>query len=249
MLLLELRRYFYAAFCLFFFFSSCKSDSFTSTSVYPETINKRNHALYLAKIRAQLPVKIACEGTSLTYGQNIPGPMPPINGASQTRALYQYPETLHQALINKGINANVINRGYPGDRTTEGILRWQDSTVADVCIIEYGTNDAFNFGGYASGKLTVEAFSDSLNKIVVRRLSQNAWVIITLPPSMNPADKAIDNYWQVINVIADKYGLPVFNVEKSVISNKHDYFDTVHLTALAYQKWGLNIASMLYTGY
>lgn len=249
MLLLELRRYYCAALCLFFLFSSCKSDSFTSTNVYPAIANTNNHALYLAKIKDQLAVKIACEGTSLTYGQNVPGPSPPINGASQTRAMYQYPEILRQTLLAKGINADVINRGFPGDRTTEGLIRWRDSTFADVCIIEYGTNDAFNFGGYPSGKLTVEAFSDSLNKIVLRRIEQKAWVIITLPPDVYPPDNAIENYRQAILGIADKYGLLVFDVEKSVISSKNDYFDGVHLKAAAYQKWGINIAPILYSGY
>jgi len=248
MTILKIKRKVIPLVCIYLLIFSCKNESIFGVSLYPRITNADNYALYLNKIRTHLPVKIACEGTSLTYGENVPGPLPPINGATQTRAIYQYPETLQTTLLSKGINANVINRGYPGDRTTDGLVRWQDSTIADVCIIEYGTNDVYNFADYASGNLTVNAFSDSLSKIVERRLNQKAWVIITSPPQLNPHDSSLDSYSQTIQIIAVKYGLPVFDVEKSVIEGKNDYFDRVHLTATAYKNWGITIARLLYTG-
>ena len=226
--------------------SSCYKNESVTAKAYRGTQNSNNYLAYLIKIEANQSVKIACEGTSLTYGQNVPGVLPPINGANQYRALYQYPSSLQIALQAVGINALVINRGFPGDRTTEGLIRWRDSTIADVCILEYGTNDAFNFAGYSSGSLTIPAFTDSLSKMVKRRLDQGAWVIITSPPDINPPDTALNSYKTVILKISKNFDLPVFDVEKSVITSSNDYFDGVHLTALAYQKWGVNIAPLLY---
>jgi lysophospholipase L1-like esterase len=225
-------------------FSSCKkSRPVVVTTIL--TLNEKNKAAYFTKVSAHGSVKIGCEGTSLTYGQNVPGVNPPINGASQQRALYQYPSSLQIALIAYGINANVINRGFPGDRTTEGISRWKDSTVADVVIIEYGTNDCFNFGGYSTGILSIPAFTDSLTEIVKRRLDQGAWVIINSPPDLNPVDTTINKYRTAIGKVATTFNLTVFDVQKSVIQSSADYFDGVHLTATAYQRWGNNIATIL----
>jgi lysophospholipase L1-like esterase len=173
---------------------SCNKNQPVSAKAYRGTQNSYNYLAYLTKIEANQSVKIACDGTSLTYGQNVPGVLPPINGASQYRALYQYPSSLQIALRAVGINALVINRGFPGDRTTESLIRWRDSTIADVCILEYGTNDAFNFAGYSSGQLTIPAFTDSLSKIVKRRLDQGTWVIITSPPDINPPDTVLNSY-------------------------------------------------------
>ena len=227
------------------FLFSCNKNYPVFAIAYSNTLNTKNYLAYVAKINARQPVKIACEGTSLTYGQNQPGVLPGINGAGQQRALYQYPSALQITLQSEGINANVINRSFPGDRTIEGLTRWRDSTVADVCILEYGTNDAFNFGGYPSGSLTIPAFTDSLSKIVKRRLEQGAWVIITSPPDLNPPNLILDNYKAAILAVAKNYDLRVFDVEKSVVTGSSDYFDGVHLTALAYQKWGIDIAPLL----
>jgi len=245
MFALFIRKSYASLYVFLIFLVSCNKNHPVFAIAYGETLNSKNYLAYLTKINAWQPVKIACEGTSLTYGQNQPGVLPGINGAGQQRALYQYPSTLQITLHSEGINANVINRGFPGDRTIEGLTRWRDSTVADVCIVEYGTNDAFNFGGYPSGPLTIPAFTDSLSKIVKRRLEQGAWVIIASPTDLNPPNPMFNNYKAAILAVAQNYDLRIFDVEKSVITGNSDYFDGVHLTALAYQKWGIDIAPLL----
>jgi lysophospholipase L1-like esterase len=218
-------------------FISCKKDGplFVTN---PASINGKNKTAFFAKILANEPVKIACEGTSLTYGENNPGVEPPINGAVQDRALYQYPSSLQAALKSYGINANIINRGFPGDRTADGIARWKDSTVADIVIVEYGTNDCFNYAGYSSGTLSVPAFTDSLSKIVQRRLDEGAWVVICSPPNLRSGGSELNAYKNAITNVANIFSLPVFDVQKSVIKGSADYSDQVHLTAAAYQRWG-----------
>lgn len=225
---------------------SCKFDN-PLFKTNPSSTNGENKAAYFIKVNSKLPVKIACEGTSLTYGQNDKGSGIPINGATQHRAIYQYPETLQIVLRYAGLNAAVINRGFPGDRTTEGLKRWQDSTVADVVIIEYGTNDCFNFGNYPSGPLPVNAFADSLSKIVKRRIDEGAWVIINLPTSLYPDRPSLDAYKNAIINVAANYSLPIFDVQKNVIASSSDYEGAVHLTADAYQKWGVKLAPFLKT--
>src|ERR1700694_1351826 len=78
--------------------SSCYKNDPVIGKAYRGTQNSNNYLAYLTKIEANQSVKIACEGTSLTYGQNEPGVLPPINGAGQSRALYQYPSSLQIAL-------------------------------------------------------------------------------------------------------------------------------------------------------
>jgi lysophospholipase L1-like esterase len=234
-------KFFYCLFIFALSIVSCKKALITET-IY---LNAQNKVAYFKKVASRLNVKIACEGTSLTYGQNVPGVAPPINGAGQTRALYQYPSSLQATLISNNIKAQVINRGFPGDRTVEGLTRWQDSTSANVAIIEYATNDAFNFGGYASGPLTIPVFTDRLSKIVERRIKQGAWVILTSPPAVEGAGNEMDAYKAAIMAISQKFDIPVFDVQTNVIESSADYFDGVHLTALAYQRWGIKIAPLL----
>jgi lysophospholipase L1-like esterase len=227
---------------LFFITVSCKKSTVIATVIStPE--NEQNKASFVAKLKSNELVKIACEGTSLTYGQNVPGPDNPINGAGQTRALYQYPETMALVLKKNNYNTCIVNRGFPGDRTTEGLSRWQDSTKADAVILEYGTNDAYNFGGYASGKLSVEQFTDNLDSLVKRRLDQGAYVIISSPPDVVPSDNTLLPYKAAILSVARLYDLPVFDIENDVIQNNNDYFDGVHLSDFAYEKWGALTAS------
>jgi lysophospholipase L1-like esterase len=206
--------------------------------------NAANYSAFAYKLAHNIPIKIACEGTSLTYGQNVPGVSPPINGASQTRALYQYPSTLQSALNGIQMRVNVINRGFPGDRTIEGLTRWKDSTLADVCILEYGTNDAFNFAGYADGTIDTAHFHLNLLKLVQRRLNEGSYVILVSPPQLNPVNPALNTYKTVIARVGTALNIKVFDVA-DFMTVPEDYFDGVHLTASGYRIWGENIANLI----
>lgn len=230
---------------LLFIATSCKKSTIVEATTVIPVENDQNKIALIAKLSSNGLVKIACEGTSLTYGQNVPGPVGPINGAGQTRALYQYPGTLAQVLKKNNYNVNVVNRGFPGDRTTEGLFRWKDSTKADIVILEYGTNDDYNFGGYSSGKLSIEEFTGNLDTLVKRRLDQGAYVIISSPPDLSPADNTLLPYKTAIANVAKLYHVPVFDIENDVIQNSDDYFDGVHLSCFAYEKWGAVAASYI----
>ena len=77
---------------------------------------------------------IVTEGDSLTYGMDVSSAGVPtqINGAPQTRSITPFPETLAEQL--RGC-ATVVNHGYPGDRSVDGLVRWQAPSHANVTIL------------------------------------------------------------------------------------------------------------------
>jgi lysophospholipase L1-like esterase len=222
----------------------CKKTNDPVTGVQ-NIANKQN---VIKKYRSGLSIKIACEGTSLTYGENIKGSdtvssAGGFNGAI-TRAKYQYPSSMLQALDNYQVTISV--RSFPGDRTTEAIERWKDSTSADVCIIEYGTNDAYNFSGYASGIIPVNTYKQQLKLLAQRRIDQGAWVILCIPPYLKSDNKQINPYRIAANSVAHELSLNAFDIEASIKQLPTPYSDEVHFNSTGYRKWGFDIAGLIY---
>ena len=231
--------------CIYLAFTACKKS--TELTEIAKNQNIANKKAVIAKLRAGSSIKIACEGTSLTYGEDIQGldTVAPSLPAGPTRAKYQYPASMLKGLNNPNISLSL--RGYPGDRTTEAIERWKDSTTADICIIEYGTNDAYNFVGYASGIVTVKVFKTQLKTLIERRIHQGAWVIICLPPSLENKSKIINAYRSTVVLVALEYSLNVFDVNESIRSIPAPYSDNVHLNSEGYQKWGIDLSKLVST--
>jgi len=73
---------------------------------------------------------IAAEGDSITYGQDTSatGGQPPINDGVLGRSISPFPETLAAQLGR----CAVVNRGYPGDRSVEGLVRWQNEAATEL---------------------------------------------------------------------------------------------------------------------
>ncbi|HEY2581194.1 MAG TPA: SGNH/GDSL hydrolase family protein [Mucilaginibacter sp.] len=222
---------------------SCKKDD-----PVLNTQNIANKKSIIAKSKSGLFIKIACEGTSLTYGEDIKGS----DTASSrigfpgaiTRAEYQYPSSMLQALNNHKVFLSV--RGFPGDRTTEAIERWKDSTSADICIIEYGTNDAYNYAAYASGIVPADTYKKQLELLVQRRIDQGAWVILCIPPYLENDDKQINPYRSAARSVAHELSLDVFDIEASIKQLRSPYSDEVHFNSNGYRKWGFDIATLIY---
>jgi len=211
--------------------------------------NSKNKVEYFKKTSNGAAVKIACEGTSITYGQNTTDatiiPAAPGYPSGFTRSEFQYPFVLRDHLKAVGIKANVISRSYPGDRTTEGLSRWKDSISADVTILEYATNDALNNGKYPDGIVSVAKFETQLSALIERRLGQGAWVIICTPPEVRRNPTALLSYTAVIRNLAAKYDLPVFEVQQNIQNIGNIYSDNVHLNAAANLEWGNKISALL----
>jgi lysophospholipase L1-like esterase len=216
-----------------------------TATVTQNVLNKQN---VRQKARSGAAIKIACEGTSLTYGEDIKGTdttgeQPGFTDAP-VRAKFQYPSSMVLALNSRQITLSL--RGYPGDRTTEAITRWQDSTSADICIIEYGTNDAYNFAGYPSGPVPVSIYKSQLELLAQRRVSQGAWVVLCLPPYLQSGDKAIEPYRNAAKAVAAELLLDVFDIEASISALPAPYSDPVHLNSTGYRKWGVDISATVY---
>ncbi|MDB4901258.1 MAG: hypothetical protein JWQ63_539 [Mucilaginibacter sp.] len=225
-------------------FIACKKTNDPIISAQNIT-NKQN---VIKKYRSGLFIKIACEGTSLTYGEDIKD-SDTISSAGGfagaiTRAKYQYPSSMLQALEN--YKATISVRSFPGDRTTEAIERWKDSTSADVCIIEYGTNDAYNFSGYASGIIPVNTYKRQLKFLAQRRIDQGAWVILCIPPYLKSYNKQINPYRLAASSVAHELSLNVFDIEASIKQLPVPYSDEVHFNSTGYRKWGFDIAVLIY---
>jgi len=216
-----------------------------AVTITQNVLNKQN---VIQKARSGALIKIACEGTSLTYGEDIKGTdttgeQPGFTNAP-TRAKFQYPSSMALALNSPKIILSL--RGYPGDRTTEAIARWQDSTSADICIIEYGTNDAYNFAGYPSGPVPVGTYKSQLELLAERRVSQGAWVILCLPPYLQSGDSAIVPYRNAAKSVAGELLLDVFDIEASISALTSPYSDPVHFNSAGYRKWGVDIAGTVF---
>ncbi|TWI94225.1 lysophospholipase L1-like esterase [Mucilaginibacter frigoritolerans] len=234
-------------------FPSCRKVNFANISSPPPApplppSEENNKNIVIQKIKSSKNIKIACEGTSLTYGQDINGTdtVPSSLPNGPTRAIDQYP-----AIMLKTLSASFITlslRGYPGDRTTEGLVRWKDSTQTDICIIEYGSNDAYNFAGYASGTVDTATYKSQLTQLVQRRINQGAWVILCLSPYLENGDQKISSYRSVADSVATKFNLDTFDVELSVkglAPGIIPYSDNVHFNSLGYTNWGTLIANVI----
>ncbi len=126
--------------------------------------------------------RVAFEGDSLIYGQDETqtGRRPPINGAAQGRSASPTPEHFDELL---GYRLQVENRGFPGDRTIDGLRRWRAAKKAALVVIMYWTNDAMNFAGHPDGAIGLERYARALQELVLRRQKEGAAVVLMTPPA------------------------------------------------------------------
>jgi lysophospholipase L1-like esterase len=178
---------------------------------------------------------IVAEGDSLTYGMDISpaGVATQINGAPQTRSVAPFPETLAQQL--KGC-AGVVNHGYPGDRSVDGLVRWQTPAHANLALLMYGSNDALNNGRAATGVVSLDTFRSVLALLIHRRQAEGSQVILLSPPPIGNEhqQRLIAPFRAVVRKMATDLGL-VFVDTESLLKNVSPVFtdDKVHLSAAA----------------
>lgn len=150
-------------------------------------------AALLAIALTSTPVIVA-QGDSLTYGQDTRSPAgkEPINGATQRRAKTTYPDRLNQDLPRGSL---VVNLGFPGDRASDGLARWR-TRPANVVILMYGSNDAFNFGHRPGGAATVGAFESMISSMVTKWRRTGARILIVAAPPLPGwwQDRKLDPY-------------------------------------------------------
>jgi lysophospholipase L1-like esterase len=178
---------------------------------------------------------IVAEGDSLTYGMDVsPAGVPTqINGAPQTRSVAPFPETLAQQL--RGC-ANVVNHGFPGDRSVDGLVRWQAPSHANLAILMYGSNDALNYGRAPTGIVSTDTFRSVLGVLIRRRQAEKSQVILLSPPPIGGEheERLIAPFRAAVRKVAADLGLPFIDTE-DVLRNVSPVWteDKVHLSTAA----------------
>ena len=210
------------------------------------------YSIPLTPTRIVLPAAavISAEGDSLTYGQDTASAerSPGINGAPQTRSVTPYPETLAQLL-----GVRVINRGFPGDQTVQGLKRWDDVVRPDLAILMYGTNDWGNFGGYKEGPVKLEMYKTNLATLIKRRLEQGARVIVLSPPPIDAkrvgangkALAPISDYVAASREVAAKLGVLWVDLQDVPGTVETPYTDGLHFTPALNRALAAQVAKLI----
>jgi lysophospholipase L1-like esterase len=196
-------------------------------------------------------ITVAFYGTSITYGQDTSasGVDTQINGASQKRSPTPFPEKFQEASALCGFSGSitVFNRGFPGDSTIEGLSRWLNSSATDISFIEYGHNDALNYGGYPHGIVSIVDYRKNLSLIIEREIAKGAAVVIlgSTPVNSVSQNNSIRSYAYTAKQIANQYGLPFVDLEELINTVNDKWTDNVHLSPKAYNEIGWNLSSLL----
>lgn len=216
------------------------------SSIYPG--RKKTMADVLAKANAGTAITIACYGDSITYGQDTSGTgvATQINGATQTRSPYPFPESLAEALAFAGFTggATVANRGFPGDSSAQGVTRWSASAATDVAILMYGHNDANAYGG--NPLVSVPNFRRNMVMMVEREIAKGAAVIIMLPPNVAVVaqNNLIRPFAEAAKKVAEEYGVPYVDAVQQLASVSNMWTDGIHLNQYAYNELGWHLSAL-----
>jgi acyl-CoA thioesterase I len=111
----------------------------------------------IAGAHAQVPIKLAVLGDSLTAGYGLPA------GAA-------FPVKLEKALREKGVKVDVLNAGVSGDTTSAGRdrLEWSIPPGTEAVIVELGANDALRG---LDPKVTRAALEDIIKQLQARKIA------------------------------------------------------------------------------
>lgn len=186
----------------------------------------------------QIPVPpggtLTFEGDSLTYGfdRTETDGLPPINAFPMKRSRLPFPEEVGRLM---GGSVVVVNHGYPGDRSAEGLARWRDAPTTALTVILFGTNDFGNYGRLAAGPLDPQAFRQGLEALVDRRLAQGGRVLLLTPPPLgnSEADRRLEAYRAVVREVAQARGLPLVDTAAAMQDVDPAWTDRLHLSRQA----------------
>ncbi|MBY0429225.1 MAG: hypothetical protein K2Q32_08400, partial [Alphaproteobacteria bacterium] len=137
---------------------------------------------------------------------------------------------------------------FPGDRSVDGLVRWQSSSAPALTILMYGSNDALNHGNSATGTVNVKTFSDVLGLLIKRRQQQGAKILVLSPPPIGgpKSEKDIEPYRMAAKKVAGH--LHVMFMDTSILTKQSNNIwltDKVHLTSAANQFLAHEIAKLI----
>lgn len=201
------------------------------------------------KLAANETVSFAFEGDSVLYGQLASGSgestIAAINGSSQLRAETPIPETFVQ-FLGKWSTSTVTcnNRGFSGDSTAQWFTRWAASDARDVTFINYGLNDANNYGG--QGVVGLTDYISNLVKIITARRAAGSLVILCLPNSeLNDNARKTRQYRTAMRRVGTALDCPVVDFDEMLKGFENPLRpDAAHLLSREYALVASCLAAM-----
>lgn len=199
---------------------------------------------------------------SLGYGQDTTSAqtLPPVNGASQTRSVTPPPLVFADALakVAKGAGSRVVvNQTRPGDQTQIGagnaVSRWATGSSGDVEIFWLDTNDALNYGGFGTGRLTPAQSAEGLRILIERAINRGAQPIVLggLPVNNATSVRRIQAFSEGHRRIAERYGAPYVDVAELLrglpraTARIWGTSEAVHLSPASYAMIGAKLAALV----
>jgi lysophospholipase L1-like esterase len=174
---------------------------------------------------------VAFEGDSIIYGQDETdgARRPAINGATQGRSTTPLPELLSELLEHR---IDIENRGFPGDRTIDGLQRWRNASKIALVFIMYGTNDAMNFGDRPGGIVSIADYAANLKELVNRRRLEGTKVVLMTPPPIGVPrwDAKTSPYRAAAKRVAAELGVPILNTSEVLSGIVDKWADGLHLS-------------------
>lgn len=248
-----------------------------SINGYLREQNQKKYRNLFAKLKRRQGCVIACQGNSVTFGQYT-GQSGAIS-TSGTETGYgdgsihehdqipnPYPKILQNSLREIfGESIIVLNKGYSGDRVSDGYNRHRIYSNQDCTIFEYGIND----NAYCTSNGTnpneilntdnnwsLERFIDTYRKLVAREILRGANVILLQPHMFNgltgydgttySSAKLMTIYNNGIKSLGEELDVLVVDMNEFL----HPYnlttvtFDGVHLLTFGCEVVGKRMASL-----
>lgn len=248
-----------------------------SINGYLREQNQKKYRNLFAKLKRRQGCVIACQGNSVTFGQYT-GQSGAIS-TSGTETGYgdgsihehdqipnPYPKILQNSLREIfGESIIVLNKGYSGDRVSDGYNRHRIYSNQDCTIFEYGIND----NAYCTSNGTnpneilntdnnwsLERFIDTYRKLVAREILRGANVILLQPHMFNgltgydgttySSAKLMTIYNNGIKSLGEELDVLVVDMNEFL----HPYnlttvtFDGVHLSTFGCEVVGKRMASL-----
>lgn len=216
-------------------------DSAPLEFVKPTT--KNTLAAVLKKAQAGSLITIACYGDSLTYGydESADGQATQVNGSTNKRSRFPYPEALDTALGYAGISRTVVNRGFPGDTAADGLTRWAAASATDVSFLMYGTND-----GNPARSVTIEQYKLNMAAMIEREIGKGAAVVLIGPPLLSDEETSLSirAYSAALKKLAEEYDVEWVDSVEQLATISNAWTDGVHLTSFAYNELGWHLSAL-----
>lgn len=206
------------------------------------------HSVFGSKLLVPSEAVVAFEGDSLTYGVDFSetNGKPPINGSVQPRSVVPFPEEVGRLLSDRVV---ISNRGYPGDRSVDGIMRWTAVPFAALVFVMYGTNDSGNFGHRTDGIIDPPSFKAHLRELVLRRKSAGSQVVLLTPPPLEDRDldRGLRDYRLIVREVAEQENTRIVETAGLLKDVTFKWTDGLHLSAASNRALAAGLAGMIET--